>query len=185
MNLLQSRSKGVSEVVSFVLILAVIIVTTLAAYLWATQSIEGLNEPGRIKSFINQMTGLDDVIRSTAHGDINFTNTFKLTAPDGFIEVREDADLLVLSFIQKAQVLGYASKKGILIQWNTTLETNATIEWGLNTDTLGNVTINTTYALAHYQGLYELDAGKTFYYNITSCDIFGNCNETGVYNFTT
>jgi hypothetical protein len=107
--------KGVSEVVSFVLIVAIMITATMGAYLWASSSISNLNEPGRIKNLVNQMLALDGTIKSVAHGDINFTSSFDLYYPDSYLEIRNatselNSDLMIVLVIrQKAMILGYAN----------------------------------------------------------------------------
>ncbi len=105
--------KGVSEVVSFVLVLAIMITATMSAYIWASSSIPMLNEPGRIKNLVNQLISLDSVIKSTAHGDINFTTTYELYYPDGYFALLNTTTDLnsslmpVLMINQKSLVLGY------------------------------------------------------------------------------
>jgi len=105
--------KGVSEVVSFVLVLAIMVTATMSAYIWASSSIPTLNEPGRIKNLVNQMISLDSVIKSTAHGDINFTTRYEIYYPDGYFELRNTTTSLygslmpVLMINQKAVILGY------------------------------------------------------------------------------
>jgi len=105
--------KGVSEVVSFVLVLAIMVTATMAAYIWASASIPTLNEPGRIKNLVNQMISLDSAIKSTAHGDTNFTTKFELYYPDCYFELRNmttnlSSNLMpVLMLNQRSVVLGY------------------------------------------------------------------------------
>jgi hypothetical protein len=107
--------KGISEVVSFVLIITIMITATMAAYLWANATIPTLNEPGRIKSLVNQMISLDGIIKSTAHGDINFTTTYQLYYPDSYFELRNTTRSLNSSLMpaiilrQKLAVLGYSN----------------------------------------------------------------------------
>jgi FlaG/FlaF family flagellin (archaellin) len=107
--------KGVSEVVSFVLIVAIMITATMSAYVWASSNINSINEPGRIKNLMNQMIALDGVIKSVAHGDVNFTSRFELYYPDGYFELRNTTAnasnnlMPVLIIRQNAMVLGYAN----------------------------------------------------------------------------
>jgi hypothetical protein len=107
--------KGVSEVVSFVLILAIMITATMSAYVWVSANISSLNEPGRIKNLANQMLSLDYAIKSAAHGDINFTNKFELYYPDGYFELRNTTSSInsslmpVLIIRQASLVLGYTN----------------------------------------------------------------------------
>lgn len=107
--------KGVSEVVSFVLIVAIMITATMSAYVWASSSITSLNEPGRIRNLLNQMIALDGVIKSVAHGDTNFTSKFELYYPDSYFELRNtttnsNSSLMpVLIIRQNAVILGYTN----------------------------------------------------------------------------
>jgi hypothetical protein len=107
--------KGISEVVSFVLVLAIMVTSTMAAYVWANSSIPALNEPGRVKNLANQMLALDSAIKSVAHGDINFTTKFELYYPDAYFEMRNttgaiDSNLMAaLIFRQNAVILGYTN----------------------------------------------------------------------------
>ena len=107
--------KGVSEVVSFVLIAAIMITSTMAAYVWANSNINSINEPGRIKNLLNQMIALDGVVKYVAHGDVNFSSKFELYYPDGYFELRNttanvNSSLMpVLVIRQNAMILGYTN----------------------------------------------------------------------------
>lgn len=111
--------KGVSEVVSFVLVVAIMIIATMSAFVWANNSIGSLNEPGRIKNLVNQMIALDGTVKSVAHGDINFTSKFELYYPDGYFELRNmtgaiSADLMpALTIKQNSMILGYTNVSAI------------------------------------------------------------------------
>lgn len=111
-------SRGVSEIVSFVTIVFIIITATVATYLWAVNAISGLNEPGRSSNYLNQMISLDYMIRSAAHGDMNFTQTFEFYHPTinfetVFLELRprnatSGTSSLALTYNQKASLIGKA-----------------------------------------------------------------------------
>lgn len=101
--------RGVSPTVSFTLILAIIITTALAAYFWSLTEIDKLGEQGRVNSFRSQMIGLDYALRSTAHGDINFQNTFELTITDATLFISPGNDTISLTFTQNSGVLGKAA----------------------------------------------------------------------------
>ncbi len=98
--------RGVSPTVSFVLIVAIIVIASSAAYLWAYPLVNGINEPGKVKNLQNQMISLDYMIRATAHGDINFTNSYELYAPSGYLWLNDTHDKIRLTFLQKAEVIG-------------------------------------------------------------------------------
>jgi len=71
-----------------------------------------------------------------------------------------------------------------IVNWTTNEAANSSVNYGTTTalgTTSGNVTLNT----AHSISLSGLSDDTTYYYNVTSCDSFGNCNTTGPYDFTT
>lgn len=98
--------KGISPTVSFVLIVSIILIGSTAAYFWAAPLVSGIGEPGRIRNLKNQMVSLDYMVRATAHGDVNFSNSYELYAPDAHLELVPENDTLMLTFIQKALVIG-------------------------------------------------------------------------------
>ncbi|RLG21801.1 hypothetical protein DRN74_00020 [Candidatus Micrarchaeota archaeon] len=102
--------RGISPTVSFVLVVTIILLATAVTYLWAAPIISGINEPGRVRNLKNQMVNLDYMIRATAHGDINFTNSYELYAPGAFLELRPSNDSIVMTFVQKALVIGVVQK---------------------------------------------------------------------------
>ncbi|MEM5798142.1 MAG: right-handed parallel beta-helix repeat-containing protein, partial [Candidatus Aenigmatarchaeota archaeon] len=71
-----------------------------------------------------------------------------------------------------------------VIKWDTDEEANATVRYG-KTQALGSVRSNSSFALNHTIDLVNLESGTLYYYNVSSCDRAGNCNMTGLYNFTT
>jgi hypothetical protein len=111
-------SRGVSDIVSFITVVFIIMTATVATYLWAVSAISGLNEPGRTSNYLNQMVSLDYIVRSTAHGDINFSHTFEFYHPTiefetTFIELRPwndttNTSAIALTYNQRAQILGKA-----------------------------------------------------------------------------
>lgn len=112
--------KGVSPTVSFALILAIIVVTATAAYLWAVTEVDRLGEVGRVTSYKNQMIGLDYAIRSVAHGDINFQNVYEVHLPDASLTLKQGEDIITLNFLQNSGVLGKAAETGTLTCNSTT-----------------------------------------------------------------
>ena len=100
--------KGVSPAVSFALTLTIIVITAMGAYLWASVEVIKLGEAGKVASFRNQMIGLDYVIRSAAHGDVNFQSSYQIHHPDAILLLGEGNETISLTFIQNAKILGAA-----------------------------------------------------------------------------
>ncbi len=70
------------------------------------------------------------------------------------------------------------------IVWDTDEDSNSTVSYGTTTS-FGNESYNTTFSKNHYILLTSLQNSTLYYYNVSSCDVYGNCNTSGVYNFTT
>ena len=71
------------------------------------------------------------------------------------------------------------------IVWTTNELTNGSVAYGLSNTALHFNAINSAYAIHHVVVLSGLSSSTEYYFNITSCDEVGNCNTSGVYNFTT
>jgi len=70
------------------------------------------------------------------------------------------------------------------ITWTTDEESNSSVYYGLITSTessLGDAELTQ----AHSISLSGLSASTTYYYNVSSCDYWGNCNVSEQYSFTT
>ena len=80
---------------------------------------------------------------------------------------------------------GTAYWNRINISWNTDELSNSTVLYGTNASSLSLNRTNTSLATSHNINLTGLSGSTTYYYNVSSCDSAGNCNTTGVYNFTT
>lgn len=72
----------------------------------------------------------------------------------------------------------------IQVMWNTDEYANGTVYWG-ETTALGNVTYENQYVLSHSVILTPLQESTLYYFNISSCDPYGNCAYAGGYNATT
>ena len=165
--------KGVSPAVSFSLTLSIVVITAMGAYFWASGEVVKLGEAGKVASFRNQMIGLDYAIRSTAHGDINFLNSYQLHHPDATLLLWEGNNTISLTFIQGAKILGAASSQGF-------------VTCGIGTEFLyDNSTRISMYRISNMTRVYEGSRGgagmaefKICYYDI---DLrFGNkCSKGG------
>ncbi len=149
--------KGVSEVVSFVLITAIMITATMSAYVWASSNINSINEPGRIKNLMNQMIAMDGVIKSVAHGDVNFTSKFELYYPDGYFELRNttanvNSSLMpVLVIRQNAMILGYNNAS------TTACGTNYSYDASTHTTMFRYTTTDNVYVGAQGNGIGQAE----------------------------
>jgi len=85
-----------------------------------------------------------------------------------------------ISSIQNSSI----TTSGVTINWTTDEGSNSSVDYGINTS-LGSSTGLDDNVTSHSINLTGLNSGILYYYNLTSCDVVGNCNSTGTYNFTT
>jgi hypothetical protein len=71
-----------------------------------------------------------------------------------------------------------------IVNWLTNENANSSVNYGINLS-LGSTQDNSSLDTSHNISLTNLSSSTLYYYNITSCDNFGNCNTTGPNNFTT
>ncbi len=71
-----------------------------------------------------------------------------------------------------------------VVRWQTDESANSTVSYGL-TLSLGDLKSNSSLSTSHSLTLTALSSDTIYFYNITSCDLSGNCNMTGPNNFTT
>ncbi|VVB76376.1 Uncharacterised protein [Candidatus Tiddalikarchaeum anstoanum] len=72
-----------------------------------------------------------------------------------------------------------------LITWLTNEQGNSSVKYGINLSMMGGVVSNSSFVLNRSLLISGLSSNTTYYYNVTSCDILGNCAMKGSYNFTT
>jgi hypothetical protein len=70
------------------------------------------------------------------------------------------------------------------ISWNTTDVANATVYYGVSGD-VTNMKESANFSRNHLFALDNLSSGTAYYYNLTNCDLAGNCNTSTLYNITT
>ena len=71
-----------------------------------------------------------------------------------------------------------------IVTWDTNENANSSVGYG-TTLALGSTSSATSLVTSHSRTLTSLASSTLYYYNVTSCDQAGNCNESGPYNFTT
>ncbi len=101
------NNKGITPVISYVLLVGIVVITTSAAYFWAYPHIDRLGEGPKAQNMVNQMESLDYAMRQTIHGEIGFRNSFNLHIPEGSIRLEEDNDKIIFNFQQGTAVIGY------------------------------------------------------------------------------
>jgi len=70
------------------------------------------------------------------------------------------------------------------ITWTTNENANSTINYG-TTYSVSSLEDDDDFTTSHSIELTDLAYSTTYYYNITSCDQYGNCATNGTYSFTT
>jgi len=70
------------------------------------------------------------------------------------------------------------------INWTTDENANASLEYGINISLL-NHSYDPVYDLEHSIFITGLSPNTVYFFNVSSCDLSGNCNESGIHNFTT
>lgn len=103
-------NKGITPVISYVLLVGIVVITTSAAYFWAYPHIDRLGEGPKAQNMVNQMESLDYAMRQTIHGEIGFRNSFNLHIPEGSIRLEEDNDKIIFNFQQGTAVVGYITR---------------------------------------------------------------------------
>lgn len=86
----------------------------------------------------------------------------------------------VITSIQASALTNSSS----LITWTTNENANSTVNYG-TTIGLGTYSFNTSNVTSHSINITGLINNTLYYYNVTSCDLAGNCNTTGPNSFTT
>ncbi|GEM_PF-4507505 len=75
---------------------------------------------------------------------------------------------------------------GALINWTTHELANSTVRYGTSALALNSIAVNTSNVTStRWINITGLSPGVIYFYNTTSCDAAGNCNNTGTFNFTT
>ncbi len=79
--------KGISPVVSYVLIVAIVVIISIGSYIWADYTQRQFKDKLVVKDMESQMVGLDTLVREVAHGDTNYTLTHTIYYQSGTMDV--------------------------------------------------------------------------------------------------
>ena len=70
------------------------------------------------------------------------------------------------------------------ITWTTNELANSTVYYGTTVATSSS-SVSSSLSTSHSISLSSLSSSTLYYYNVSSCDIIGNCNTSSQFNFTT
>jgi hypothetical protein len=84
--------KAISPTVSYVLLLALAVTLSIAAYYWGTYEINRLEDVPIAKNVETQMLSVDALLQSVAHGDTNFTSSMVLYYSKGVLQVNDSGN---------------------------------------------------------------------------------------------
>jgi hypothetical protein len=115
---------------------------------------------------LNNIAIANDTLKNIAIASVR-TITFDITPPA----------------IENVSITSKTSNSATII-WQTNEPSNSTINYGTDLNLSNNVS-DSNLVINHSITLTGLSASTTYYFNITSCDVAGNCNTSGYYNFTT
>ncbi len=101
--------KGITPVISYVMLIAIVVVTTSAAYFWAYPHVERLGDGPKNINLVNQMESFDYELRRILNSEVGARNTFPLHLPEGNIRLDEENNKIVLSFRQDVATVGHIS----------------------------------------------------------------------------
>ena len=108
-----------------------------------------------------------DSIGNSAFASSNFTLTIDTAAP-------------IISSVSS----GTPASTSATITWTTNENANSTVNYGTSLS-LGTGSTTTSRSTSHSRSLSSLSASTTYFYNVISCDVAGNCLTNGTLNFST
>lgn len=82
--------RGITPIVSYVLILTILIIIAVGSYIWASYMQNKLQDNVVVSVMQNEMISLGNLVENVAHGDINYTSTMTVYYPSGLLEVDPD-----------------------------------------------------------------------------------------------
>ncbi len=135
--------KGVSPVVSYVLILALLVTIAVGSYIWATYTQERLQDRMVVSNMENQLVGLATIIENVAHGDVNYTLTQTVYYPKGLLEVESDKDWI--RFIVQTNSEVYPKTESVPQTVDYCTSTSTTIQDSETTVTMSKIPFTNLY----------------------------------------
>ena len=87
-----TMKKGISPAVSYVMMLAIIVIISVSAYVWGDYEVRRLQDAPIAHNIESQMISIDQLIQAVSHGDTNFTSTMNLYYLKGIMQVDASHD---------------------------------------------------------------------------------------------
>ncbi len=154
--------------------------TNITFYLWNSTSLI-YNSTSQVSGIMNS-----SLFNYNFSSSGNYSWNCVITTNVGEI-VEGNSNYSVMYSIAVPEVSGVSSSTTTssgTITWTTNSLTNSTINYGTSSS-FGNSLSSAVYSSSHSQTISSLSSGTTYYYNLTNCDIYGNCAVNGTYSFTT
>ena len=101
-----------------------------------------------------------------------------------FTNVTFETNTSLIPALNISSVSAAPTNESATISWNTNLNANSTVEYGLSED-LGSNISSASFVLARSLTITGLTSNTLYYYNVTSCTSSGHCLTAGPYTFTT
>lgn len=79
--------KGVSPAVSYVLLLAIVVIISVSAYVWGDYEVRRLQDAPIAHNMESQLISIDQLVQAVSHGDTNFTVVMNLYYVKGIMQV--------------------------------------------------------------------------------------------------
>jgi parallel beta-helix repeat protein len=81
--------------------------------------------------------------------------------------------------------LGKVTNSNATVLWVTDENSTSAVYYGTSASGLNQTGLSGLFVMNHSLLMTGLTGNTTYYFNVSSCDVAGNCNTTGVYNLTT
>ena len=125
-----------------------------------------------------------------ATGDIGSVWTFNAfaTASGVVTNTSQNISITIIAADTTApsgNISSTVTNETIVVKGNASEAVNMSVQFGSTINLLDGTVTNTTFANVNYVTIPVLTQLTTKYFNVTLCDILGNCNTTGPYSNTT
>ncbi|MBI3033647.1 S8 family serine peptidase, partial [Candidatus Woesearchaeota archaeon] len=115
--------------------------------------------------------------------NVSCTNSNTGVTGSSAVRVIRINDIIKPSFNQTPGAV--AGSSSAALNWTTDERANTTIAYGTSSGSLPSAAVETGFNTGHRVSISGLSSSTRYYFNVTACDNVGNCNTSGVFNFTT
>ncbi len=81
------NKKGISPIVSYVIIIAIVSTVAIGSYIWASNQMSQIEDYPLLIRMENQMISVENAVENVANGDVNFTTVIDLKYNKGIMKV--------------------------------------------------------------------------------------------------